>query len=104
MLFLLFPFFVFAAGELTLAAGEKQIDKSCARMMLASIYGAEKSYQAEFGRYSDSLEEIGADQIQCKDWNVEVRIFQGGNEFLATAQHPANLRFNINEKKQINEE
>lgn len=104
MLFLLFPFFVFAAGEQLLTASEKQIDKSCARMMLASIYGAEKSYQAEFGRYSDSLKEIGADDIHCKDWNVEVRIFQGGNEFLVIAQHPANLRFTINEKKQIKEE
>ncbi len=42
MFILLFPFFVLAAREQLLASGEKQIDKNCARMILASIYGAEK--------------------------------------------------------------
>lgn len=74
MFILLFPFLVFAASE-------APVDKSCARMMLSSIYAAEKSYHAEFERYSDSLKEIGYEKpvdSSCNSWNVDIRIFQGG--------------------------
>ena len=102
MLTLLFPLLTLAlAGEIS------AVERSCGRMMISSIYAAEKSYEAERGRFSDSFREIGFEKIKdpgCHDWTIEIRLFNGATEFLATASHPKGIRFMINEKKQLKEE
>lgn len=80
---------------------------NCVKVSLFAIYGAEKSYHSEYEAYSDSFEAIGfsPDPQECKGWQGSVRVFSGGQEFLATYIKPSTGEtWTINEKKVLRQE
>jgi hypothetical protein len=94
-------------AQLSLAATPPKVDVSCAKVALSAIYGAEKSHHAEYNFYSDSFDAIGyvpEPQERCAGWKSEVRVFNGGKEFLAECSHPSGKRFTINDRKELKEE
>jgi hypothetical protein len=84
----------------------KVIDSSCAKVALSAIYAGEKSYYSEYNHYSDSLEKIGyqPEVGACNDWKSTVRVFQGGQEFLAESTHKNGERWVINHMKELRKE
>lgn len=93
--------------QLSLAATAPKINDSCAKLALSSIYAAEKSHHAEYNFYSDSFDAIGyvpEPEKRCAGWKSEVRVFNGGQEFLAECSHPSGKRFTINDRKELREE
>ena len=79
----------------------------CAKMSLSAIYGAEKSYQSEYDKFSESFSEIGfePDLHECKEWRGSIRVFDGGREFLATYTLPGTGEtWTINEKKELRQD
>lgn len=80
---------------------------NCARVSLSAIYGAEKSYHSEYEKFSESYQEIGfePDTRECPDWEGSVRVFNGGQEFLATFTKPSTGEsWTINEKKELRQD
>jgi hypothetical protein len=97
-------FILFALLSPTSFAASEVPSTSCARVSLSAIYGAEKSYHAEYDKYSESYSEIGfePDTKECPEWEGSVRVFNGGQEFLATYTKPSTgEKWTINEKKEI---
>jgi len=89
------------------ASIEKIENSYCAKVGLAAIYGAEKSYHSEYDSYSDSFGAIGyePEKGQCETWQGSVRVFNGGKAFLATYTKPSTGEtWNINEKKELRQE
>lgn len=86
------------------ASVEFEESSKCAQAGLSAIYGAERSYHSEYEVYSSSLSDIGyvPEESQCKTWKASVRIFNGGQEFLATyAKATTGETWEINEKKEL---
>lgn len=80
---------------------------NCARTSLSSIYGAEKAYHAEYERFSESYQDIGfePDPKECPGWQGSVRVFNGGQEFLATYTNSSTGEsWQINDKKEIRQD
>ncbi len=91
----------------TIAAVEQKPNDSCAKIALSAIYAAEKSHHAEYNFYSDSFDAIGyvpEPEKRCAGWKSEVRVFNGGQEFLAECSHTSGKRFTINDRKELKEE
>lgn len=92
------------AANPSFASVEFDESSRCAQVGLSAIYAAEKSYHSEYETYSSSFSEIGyvPEGLQCKTWEASVRIFNGGQEFLATYTRPATGEsWEINEKKEL---
>jgi hypothetical protein len=80
---------------------------SCAKMSLSAMYGAEKSYYSEYNVYSDTYDDIGfsPEPGECPSWSGSIRLFSGGQEFLATYTKPSTGEtWTINEKKELRQE
>jgi hypothetical protein len=62
-------------------------DNSCAKIALAAVYSAEKSYYTEYKVYSDSDGRIGysREPNACPSWEHSIRISANGQEFWAEA-------------------
>jgi hypothetical protein len=89
------------------SAAESAPAANCARVSLSAIYGAEKSYHSEYEKFSESYQDIGfePDQKECPDWEGYVRVFNGGQEFLATYTKPSTGEtWTINEKKELRQD
>lgn len=102
MLFILFTFL----SSVSFAA-EAVATANCARVSLSAIYGAEKSYHAEYEKFSESYQDIGfePDTKECPEWDGSVRVFNGGQEFLATyTKRGTGETWTINEKKELKTE
>jgi hypothetical protein len=104
MLFLL----IALASTPSFAGSPKAHDGSpCAKSSLSAMYGAEKSYYSEYNAYADTYDDIGfsPEPGECPGWEGSIRLFNGGQEFLATyTKASTGETWTINEKKELRQE
>lgn len=96
-----------AITQSTAFASERAPATDCAKVSLSAIYSAEKAYHAEYDKFSESYQDIGfePDLTECKDWEGSLRVFNGGQEFLATyTKSSTGESWTINEKKELHQD
>ena len=99
-------FFILALSA-PVFAGQPNETNSCAKIALSAIYGAERSYESEYERFSDSFADIGyaPEPGKCVTWSASLRLFDGGREFLATAvKSDTGETWTINQRKELRQE